>query len=217
MQRIITAIALSVLCVGLLLAAGCTSSKRTAAIPRPEGKLAVAGFTNPTHNWEILAGYLDEEGHPVPDGTLATLDSVLIDTLKNHQVFDYITPAAVQQCEDVVVFEESGLPKVSAWKYWLGVGKCIQADLLLVPQITHWRERVGSTAGVETPASVALDFYLIDVKNERMIRTRYEETQEALIENLLTAKKFADRGGQWVTATRLASDGIDEKLMELGL
>ena len=216
MQRILTTLALSILCLSLLLAAGC-SSKRSAAVPRPEGTLAVAGFPNPIHNWEILAGYLEEEGKPVPDGTIAALDSILLDTLQRHQVFDYITPAAVQQCEEVVVFEESGLPKVSAWKYWLGVGKCIQADFLLVPQVTHWRERVGSTAGVQTAASVALDFYLIDVKNERLTRSRYEETQVGLIENLLTAKKFADRGGKWVTATRLASDGIEEKLMELGL
>ncbi len=217
MQRIFTTIALSVMCVALLLAAGCSSKKRSAAVPRPEGKLAVAGFTNPTHNWEILAGYLDEDGHPAPDGTVEALDSVLLATLQNHQVFDYITPAAVAECEEVVVFEESGLPKVSAWKYWLGVGKCIQTDFLLVPQLTYWRERVGSTSGIESPASVALDFYLIDVKNERMIRSRYEETQESLIENLLEAQKFADRKGQWVTATRLASDGIEEKLMELGL
>jgi len=216
MKRIFLTFGLIVLCLSLLMVAGC-GTKRTAAVPRPEGKLAVAGFTNPTLNWEILAGYLDEEGHPAPDGTTEALDIVLLDALEKHQVFDYITPAAVEQCEEVVVFEESGLPKVSAWKYWLGVGKCIQADLLLVPQITNWRERVGSTAGVESPASVALDFYLIDVKNERMIRSRYEETQEALIDNLLTAKKFADRGGKWVTATRLASDGIEEKLMELGL
>ncbi len=103
-------------------------------------------------------------------------------------------------------------------KYWLGVAlSAHKADLLLVPQVTYWRERVGSTSGVTSPASVALDFYLIDAKNERLTRTRYEETQESLIENLFTAKKFADRGGQWVTATRLASDGIEEKLMELGL
>lgn len=217
MQRFARIFVLSALCLVLLMAAGCASKKRTAAVPRPDGKLAVAGFTNPTHNWQILAGYLEEEGKPVPDGTLEALDSVLIDTLARHQVFDYITPLAVKECEEVVVFEESGLPKVSAWKYWLGVAKCIQADLLLVPQVTYWSERVGGTAGVEKPASVALDFYLIDAKNERLTRARYEETQESLIENLLTAKKFASRGGQWVTATRLASDGIDEKLMELGL
>ncbi|MBI9078659.1 MAG: hypothetical protein JEY79_02845 [Pseudodesulfovibrio sp.] len=216
MKRIFLFSGLAVLCLSLFLVAGC-GTKRTAAVPRPEGKLAVAGFTNPVYNWQVLAGYLEEEGNPAPDGALTALDSILLDTLQRHQVFDYITPAAVKQCEEVVVFEESGLPKVSAWKYWLGVGKCIQADLLLVPQITNWNERVGSTAGVESPASVALDFYLIDVKNERMIRSRYEETQEALIDNLLTASKFAARGGKWVTATRLASDGIEEKLMELGL
>jgi len=216
MRRMMKVFLLSALCCSLLLAAGC-GSKRTAAVPRPDGKLAVAGFTNPVYSWQLMAGYLEEEGHPVPDGTLEALDSILTDTLRRHQVFDYITPDAVKQCQEVVVFEQSGLPKLSAWKYWLGVAKCIQADLLLVPQVTHWSERVGSTSGVEAPASVAIDFFLIDVKNERMTRARYEETQESLMENLLTAKKFASRGGQWVTATRLASDGIDEKLTELGL
>lgn len=217
MRKLRLFIALSALCLALLVTAGCGTKKRTAAVPRPEGKLAVAGFSNPIYNWEILAGYLEVEGEPVPNGTIEALDSILVDTLQRHQVFDYITPAAVKQCEDVVVFEESGLPKTSAWKYWLGVGKCIQADFLLVPQVTHWSERVGSDTGVAVPASVALDFYLIDVKNERMTRSRFEETQVALLENLLTARKFADRGGKWVTATRLASDGIEEKLFELGL
>ncbi|QGY41707.1 hypothetical protein GM415_16775 [Pseudodesulfovibrio cashew] len=217
MRRTFSLVTFAALALSLLLTAGCGTSKRTAAVPRPEGKLAVAGFSNPIYNWQILAGYLDEEGHPVPDGTLDALDGILRETLQRHQVFDYITPAAVKQCEDVVVFEESGLPKVSAWKYWLGVGKCMQVDLLLVPQVTYWRERVGSDNGVETPASVSLEFYLIDVKQERMVRARYEETQVSLMENLFTARKFADRGGKWVTATRLASDGIEEKLTELGL
>nr|WP_321256085.1 hypothetical protein [uncultured Pseudodesulfovibrio sp.] len=216
MKRIALSFGLVVVCLSLLVLAGC-GTKRTAAVPRPEGKLAVAGFTNPVYNWELLAGYLDEEGNPAPDGTLETLNMILADTLNKHQVFDYLTPAAVKQCEDVVVFEDSGLPKLSAWKYWLGVGKCIQADFLLVPQLTTWVERDGSSAGVKRPATVAIDFYLIDVQQERMIRSRYEETQEALLDNLFSAGKFADRGGKWVTATRLASDGIEEKLMELGL
>ncbi|BCS90161.1 hypothetical protein [Pseudodesulfovibrio sediminis] len=208
---------LIVFCLALLSLAGCGKSTRNAAVPRPEGKLAVAGFTNPTRNWELLAGYLDEEGKPAPEGTVETLDMILADTLRKHQVFDYITPPAVEHCEDVVVFEDGGLPKLSAWKYWLGVAKCMDVDYLLVPQLTTWRERVGSAGGVESPASVAIDFYLISVKEERMIRSRYEETQQALLDNLFEAGKFADRGGKWVTATRLASDGIEEKLMELGL
>lgn len=216
MKRTALYFALALLGLSLLSLSGC-GKQRIAAVPRPEGKLAVAGFTNPVHNWELLAGYLDEEGRPAPDGTVETLDMILADTLQAHQVFDYIVPTAVRQCEDVVVFEDSGLPKTSAWKYWLGVAKCIQCDYLLVPQLTSWKEREGSSAGVSAPASVSIDFYLIDVKQERMIRSRYEETQESLLENLYKANKFAARGGKWVTATRLARDGIEEKLMELGL
>lgn len=216
MRRIISISVLSILCLSLLLAAGC--GKRTpAAVPRPEGTLAVAGFTNPVHNWELMAGYIDEEGRPAPEGTLEVLDQIVADALEKHKVFDYATPVSVRPCEEVVVFEESGRPKVSAWKYWLGVAKCTQAEYLLVPQLTRWTERVGSDAGVESPASVAMDFYLIDVKNERFHRVRYDETQVSLFENFLTAQRFADRGGKWVTAMRIATDGIAEKLLELGL
>lgn len=217
MRRFINFSVLSILCLTLLLSFGCSGKRRPAAVPRPEGHLAVAGFTNPVYNWEILAGYIDEEGKPVPDGTMEVLDQVLAEALERHKVFDYMTPTQVQPCEDVVVFEESGKPKTSAWKYWLGVAKCTQADYLLVPTLTRWTERVGSDMGVESPASVALDFYLIDVKNERFIRSRYDETQVSLFENFLTASKFSDRGGKWVTATRIATDGIEEKLLELGL
>lgn len=206
-----------ILCCVLLLAAGCATSQKEPAVARPEGKLGVAGFSNPIYNWEMLAGYLDVEGQPVPKGTLKELNKVLIDTLGRHQVYDYVPPATVRQCEDVLVFEESGTPRISAWKYWLGVAKCMQLDYLLVPQVTYWRERVGSDAGVTTPASVTLELYLINVKQERMTRARYEETQQSLMENLFTAKKFASRGGRWVTALRLASDGLDVKLTELGL
>lgn len=216
MRRTISYAAFAAFCFILLVMGGCGKS-RTAAVPRPDGTLGVAGFTNPVYNWQMLAGYLEEEGNPVPDGTLETLDRLLIDTLHKHQVFDFVTPLAIEQCENVVVFAEDGIPKVSAIKYWLDVGKCAQVDFLLVPQITHWRERVGGEAGVVTPAAIALDFYLIDVKNEAIKRARYEEEQVSLLENLFTARKFADRDGKWVTASRLASEGIEEKLMELGL
>lgn len=215
-RTLLTAGSLALCCL-LLLAAGCAPKSQSSGPARPEGKLGVAGFSNPIYNWEMLAGYLDVEGRPVPKGTLAELNKVLTDTLAKHQVFDYVTPSAVRQCEEVVVFDESGQPRISAWKYWLGVAKCMQLDYLLVPQVTYWREREGSDAGVTTPASVSLEFYLINVKQERMTRARYEETQQSLMENLLSAGKFASRGGKWVTALRLASDGIDVKLTELGL
>lgn len=194
---------------------GC--APKAPVVDRPTGVLAVAGFTNPTRDSQLLAGYLEEPGKPVAPEVLSDLDSILVDTLASHAVFDYIKPHVVGQCQSVVVFEEGGLPRMSAWKYWLGVAKCIPADYLLVPQVVYWKERVGSTSGSTSPASVILEFYLIDVKNERLNRVRFDETQVALSENLLTAGKFASRGGKWITATQLAAEGIEAKLLELGL
>lgn len=215
MRRFFHQIGIVALCCSVFLVAGCAMQKASA--PRPQGKLAVAGFSNPVYNWEMLAGYLDAEGEPVPAGTLAELDRVLIETLARHQVTGYVTPSAVRQCEEIADIDDYGKPRLSAWKYWLGVGKCMQVDYLLVPQVTRWQERVGSGGGVTTPASVTLELYLINVKQEQIARARYEETQQSLLENLATAGKFAARGGKWVTALRLASDGLDAKLMELGL
>jgi len=47
MKRYAAYFGLVVFCLSLLSLAGCGKSSRTAAVPRPEGKLAVAGFTNP--------------------------------------------------------------------------------------------------------------------------------------------------------------------------
>lgn len=200
----------------LALAAGC--SKRAPNVERPTGKLAVATFTNPIYTWELLAGYIPvEEGQRVPPEVLAKLDTVLASALAEHGVTDYTPASVTKQCQEIVVMEESSMPRMSAWKYWKGVGKCMQVDYLLVPQLLHWDERVGSSAGVVKPASVVLDLFLINVKDGSLVRAHYDETQVALSENLLTADKFMDRGGKWVTAERLASDGIKENLLELGL
>lgn len=217
MRRIIKIVVALALCLALMLAAGCSSKQQQPTAPRPEGKLAIAGFSNPIHSWEVLAGYLEEEGKPVPDGTLPELNKVMTEVLAEHLVLDYVTPAAVKQCEDIVVFEQTSQPRLSAWRYWLNVAKCMQVDYLLVPQVTYWSEREGSEAGVTSPASVALEFFLIDVMNEKMTRARFEETQQSLMQNLLSAGKFASRGGKWITALELASEGIDVKLTELGL
>lgn len=217
MRRIIRTLFFMAAVAVLMLTAAC-SGKQTPAVERPVGKLAVASFTNPVYTWELLAGYIPvEEGRHVDEKVLRSLDGILSGALAEHGVTDYIPAASTRQCQEIVVMEQDSMPRMSAWKYWKGVGKCIQADYLLVPQVLRWDERVGSDAGVVEPASVVIDLFLIDVKQGTMVRAHYDETQVALSENLLTAKKFMERGGKWVTAERLAKDGISEKLLELGL
>ena len=205
---------LAIFCVlALASMAGC-APKPIAAQPRPLGNIAVAAFTAPKYNWELLAGYLPEEGKVVKPEILARLDATLDQTLRSHGVRVASTPAATRQCQEIVVFERAGKSRESAWAYWLSVGKCLPADFILVPQVLGWKELEGGG----NPASVIIDLFLLDVKAERVVnRYHFDETQKALTDNLLDMGKFVRRGGEWVSADVLAKEGIEAGLKEMGL
>ena len=204
----------SVLCVlALASMAGCAPKPITPQ-PRPLGNIAVAAFTAPKYNWELLAGYLPEEGKGVKPEILTRLDASLDQSLRSHGVRVAATPAATRQCQEIVVFERAGKSRESAWAYWLNVGKCLPADFILVPQVLGWRELEGGG----NPASVIIDLFLLDVKAERVVnRYHFDETQKALSDNLLDMGKFMRRGGEWVAADVLAKEGIEAGLREMGL
>ncbi|KAB1443275.1 hypothetical protein [Pseudodesulfovibrio senegalensis] len=217
MKRLTARACILVFGFSLLVMAGCGKSRPEVTAPRPQGKLVVAMFTSPTSSMDLLAGYLPEEGKPVDPEVLAKLDSVVQGALNEHGVMNFTPAAVTRQCQNVVEFKDAGIPRMSAFNYWVNVGKCMTADYILVPQVLSWREREGGEGGVRRPASVTIDLYLINVKERTMLRGHYSETQQALSENLLNAGKFFDRGAKWVSALELAKEGIDEKLMEIGL
>jgi hypothetical protein len=201
------------LCCALGLSAACAPKPVTPQL-RPVGSIAVAPFSAPKYNWELLAGYLPEEGKTVKPEVLAGLDAAVNQSLRAHGVSTTGTLAAVKQCQEIVTFERSGKARESAWSYWLGVGRCLPADFLLVPQVLLWKELEGGG----DPAAVVIDFYLIDVRGERLAsRYHYDETQKALTDNFLDLGKFVKRKGEWVTADTLAKEGIEAGLKELGL
>jgi len=203
-----------IIVLGALLSLAACGPKPITPQLRPVGSIAVAPFTAPKYNWELLAGYLPDEGKTVKPEILAALDADLNQNARAHGVSLTGTPSAVRQCQEIVTFERSGKARESAWSYWLAVGRCLPADFILVPQVLRWKELEGGG----NPASVVLDLYLIDVKNERMVsRYHYDETQKALTDNLLDIGKFVKRKGEWVTADTLAKEGIEAGLREMGL
>jgi hypothetical protein len=205
---------LAILSLLALASLSACAPKPIAPQPRPLGNIAVAAFTAPKYNWELLAGYLPEEGKGVKPEVLARLDAALDQTLRTHGVKVAATPAATRQCQEIVVFERSGKSRESAWSYWLNVGKCLPADFILVPQVLSWKELEGGG----NPASVVMDLFLLDVKAERVVnRYHFDETQKALSDNLLDMGKFVRRKGEWVGADVLAQEGLEAGLREMGL
>lgn len=203
----------------VLLGALPACQKKALRSPLPEkDSLAVAAFSNPRYNWQTLAGCLPEQCGLVAPDTLKKLNAMLVDKLAATDR-RFASMAAVRQCQEVVTFEhEKVSPRAAALSYWLKVGACVPADYLLVPQVMYYRERVGGDWGVETPASVNMHFYLLDVKNRGVAgRYVYDETQEPLSANLLNTGTFLKRGARWVTAEELAKEAVQTAIEELGL
>ena len=195
---------------------GCAGKQQ---IPSLEEKatLAVAGFEQPRQNWQLLAGYLPEPGHMPEKEVFKNLNEWLKQEVKSTWDGHFAPHVITNQCKEIVLFEQQE-QTFSALKFWTLVGRCVPARYLLVPQLFQWRERKGGEWGVEEPAKVVLNLYLLDVQQERILkRYHYEEEQEPLSANILDFRTFFDRKGRWVKAERLAKEAVAQGVQELGL
>ena len=208
---------LSILIILLSFNFACSKTKRqSASAPLPDVSIAVAQFNQPQSIDELLAGIMISEQPPVSDKLLFSLDDEFRKVLAEMSERSFINVAASRSCQLKV--EQISRADRTALDYWTAVGACLGADMILVPQLTYWHDLEGSAMGAESPSSVTMDFYLIDVKHGQLIsRYHFEETQQALTSNLLDVDKFISRHGQWVTAHELAAEGMRQAVQELGL
>lgn len=89
-------------------------------------------------------------------------------------------------------------------------------DAVLMGFIYRFRERVGKSYGIESPASVAFSLVLVNADDGQVAwHSHYKETQEALFSNLLTLGKFIKRKARWVTARELATESLEDMLSTL--
>ena len=91
------------------------------------------------------------------------------------------------------------------------IGRTLGANAVLVGYVYRFKDREGTPYSVDTPASVAFDIDLVDVKDGQIIwYGRFNETQQALTEDLFQLKKFIKRKGGWITAWEMAVSGLEE-------
>ena len=93
------------------------------------------------------------------------------------------------------------------------LGQTLDVDFIFVGFLFRFEQRVGSSIGVDKPASVGFDVHLIRLRDGRMVWTgKFDETQRPLSENLLKMGSFVRRKASWLTAEELSSVGMDEML-----
>jgi hypothetical protein len=200
------------LCLFLLQAA--CSPQPVSLIPEDALRIGVAPFTQPLAVSDLLAGYIPEKIEEIDAAVLPRLDSYFAVILSRLEDRDFTGGEQALACSSSIPKS----PTLPALDYWTLVGECLKADLLLVPQIIHWRERKGGDFGVEEPAFVVMDVFLLNIRGKSMIaRSRYDEKQRPLMDNLLELDKFIERRGRWVEAGQLAREGMFKAVKEFGL
>jgi hypothetical protein len=91
------------------------------------------------------------------------------------------------------------------------VGEALGADLMIAGTVWRYRERIRYDIGLETGASVAFEIYLIDVSSGKAVwKTRFDETQRPMTENIQGAKVLLKKGAKWLPADELARYGVEE-------
>ncbi|MEE8312801.1 MAG: hypothetical protein V3R91_00660 [Myxococcota bacterium] len=86
-----------------------------------------------------------------------------------------------------------------------------EATALLVGHVVRYRERVGNTRMSSQPASVAFELVLRRTPTGAILwRGRFDETQRPLTEGPARASRLPGGGLRWITATQLATWGVEE-------
>ena len=93
------------------------------------------------------------------------------------------------------------------------LGKTLDVDFVFIGFLFRFEQRVGSSIGVDKPASVGFDAHLVRLRDGKIVWTgKFDETQRPLSENLLKMGSFVRRKASWLTAEELSNVGMDEML-----
>jgi hypothetical protein len=149
----------------------------------------------------------------VPAGSENILTRLLYQKMETKQTFKVIPPEKVEEGWNVLNKKEvEKRPMTASFQ----VGRGLGADFIIIGFLFRFEERIGSSLGVERPASVGFDLHLFRLRDEKIVwEGRFNETQRSLSENLLKIVSFFKRKASWVTAEELASGGMDDLLKKL--
>jgi hypothetical protein len=138
------------------------------------------------------------------------LNRLLYPKMETLKVFDLFPSERVEPFLSSGRKREIGLKPLPSL---VQLGTEMKVDFLLAGFIFRFEERIGSSLGVEKPASVGFDLHLFRMRDGKMVwEAKFDETQKPLSEDILRIGAFFRRGATWLTAEELAGAGMDEML-----
>ena len=149
----------------------------------------------------------------VPPEAAQEVNSILLGMVKDDARF---VPVSENLCLGFLSSMLEKNPRAGELKLLQGFARDLGVDAVLYGKLYRFRERVGSEYSVKSPASVAFSMILVRATDGAVLwRYSFDETQQALTENILNWKFYRKAGMRWVTAEELARYGMEEAMNEL--
>jgi curli biogenesis system outer membrane secretion channel CsgG len=150
---------------------------------------------------------------PVAEGADRLLTEMLVNALRRQTRFQTVSSSEAPAILDAL--QSSSDAQRSPLKALAQTGRMLDADLVFQGYVYRFKNRVGKDYSAESAASVAFDLYLIDSRAQKVVWSAYfDETQQALTDDLLFIGTFFRRGARWITAEEMASEAMTDMFKE---
>ena len=148
---------------------------------------------------------------PVMEGAEAMLTRQVVENLNQRDKYTVIGPGRARAALSQMSLKNEDL--VPDRLVAMRLGELIGADVVVAGFVYRFKDRVGTSYGVDSPAAVAFDLHLVQVSTGRLLwSAAVDEAQVSLSEDLFQVGKFIERKGQWVTAPQMARAALAEAL-----
>lgn len=146
---------------------------------------------------------------PAIEGADRLLTDLLVGALQQHTDFQTVPSREAQAVMDAL--KSSGDSQHSTLRILAQTGRMLKADMVIQGYMYRFKDRVGATYSAESAASVAFDAYIIDCVEQKLVWSGYfDQTQQALTDDLRFIGSFFQRGGRWITAEEMATTAMDD-------
>lgn len=147
---------------------------------------------------------------PVQVEVVEKMNESLFSKMVESKKYEFISPG---QAQGALASLLSANSTIGESELFVSLGKGMEADAVLAGYLYRWVEREGADYGVNRPASVAFDLYLIQTSDGVILwKGGFDKTQQSLTENLLDFSTFLKAKGKWMSAEALAEMGLSELL-----
>ncbi|MGI9592239.1 MAG: hypothetical protein ACR2P8_12780 [Myxococcota bacterium] len=207
--------------VAALTLAGCHTTQTFGGGPvvqeersAPNGDALRRVAVVPFHFADSLRAQLipDRDQPPSERDNATVVETFFADVLAGEGV-GVIPPSEV---ESAATAEGGAVPRVDPRAAIDLASRRFEATGVILGRVTRFRERVGGAAGAMSPASVAFEASLFDVRSgTRIWRGRFDLTQQSLTANVVRARQLPGGGTRWLSASELARWGAEQMVRQL--